>query len=498
MLSRALSKLSSSKAVGPDGIPLLAVKNCFAVLGPHILHLINTSITTCTFPSEWKVASVLPLHKSGSCDLPENYRPISILSVLSKLCEKVVCIQLTNHLISHNLLAPSQYAYRPGHSTEDALTDAVEWTTRRIELGHVVALTSIDLSKAFDSVSHDVLLTKLQWYGIDPRWFHSYLVDRRQVVKGGSLHLPLSHGVPQGSLVGPILFSIFTNDLSSHLPHGCLVSYADDTQLLDSALPADISLLKSRQEESIKTVLSYFTANSLKMNPTKTNLLLVGTSQTLKRVSDFQLHLPDHVIHPQAFIKMLGVTLDTNLSWEAHISSVIRKCNSILFCLYKIRHHLTPECRKLLIQAHVFPHILYCLTVWGGAASCRLARVQKIINFAARIVSGARRRDHISATIKSIGWGSVHELVYRRDCVGVHRALNDPRAPIAVRSLFTPRSVVSVRQTRSSLAGTLQTPPFRLSMSRRAFSFRAAASWNRLQPAIRTSHSLSSFKALLP
>ena len=184
---------------------------------------------------------------------------------------------------SQNLLAPSQYAYRPCHSTEDAVTDAVECITRRIDAGHVIAVTSVDLSKAFDSVDHEVLLSKLQWYGVDPRWFRSFLLDRKQKVKGGSLSLPLSHGVPQGSLVGPTFFSIYTNNLSTYLPHGRLVSYADDTQLLDSALPEHLPRLKSRQEETIIAIQSYFTENSLKMNPAKTNLLLVGTSQSLKK-----------------------------------------------------------------------------------------------------------------------------------------------------------------------------------------------------------------------
>ena len=197
-----------------------------------------------------------------------------------KICEKIVCDQLSSYLASSHVLAQSQYAYRKCHSTEDALVDAVEWVVRRVDAGHVAAITSIDLSRAFDSVDHGVLLTKLQWYGIDARWFGSYLGGRRQVVRGGSLSLPLSHGVPQGSLVGPILFSIFTNDLPSFLPHGRLVSYADDTQLLDSAHPDDLSSLKSRLEETLLTVKSYFTSNSLKMNPSKTTLILVGTPIT--------------------------------------------------------------------------------------------------------------------------------------------------------------------------------------------------------------------------
>ena len=207
-----------------------------------------TPAVTCTFPNTWKLATVVTLHKSDAKDETSNFRPISILPVLSKVCEKIVCIQLSAYLAHCHLLSPSQYAYRTGHSTEDALVDAVEWMTRRVDDGEVVAVTSIDLSRAFDSVDHDVLLTKLCWYGIDPDWFRSYLAGRRQVVRGGFLSLPLSHGVPQGSLVGPILFSIFTNDLPSYLPHGRLVSYADDTQLLCNSSRAGFWLPLSRLE----------------------------------------------------------------------------------------------------------------------------------------------------------------------------------------------------------------------------------------------------------
>ena len=431
------------------------------VIGPHVLHIVNSSIVSSTFPDTWKLATVVPLHKSGAKDERSNFRPISILPVLSKVCEKLVCTQLSTYLDHCHLLSSSQYAYRTGHSTEDALTDAVEWMTRRVDDGDVVAVTSVDLSRAFDSVDHDVLLTKLCWYGIDPSWFRSYLVGRRQVVRGGSLSLPLSHGVPQGSLVGPILFSIFTNDLPSFLPHGRLVSYADDTQLLDSAHPKNVSILKARQEETLRAVLSFFTSNSLKMNPPKTTLLLAGTTQNLKKTSSFHLNLPGHVLTPSPFVKMLGMTLDPTLSWEKHISNVVKKCNSILLCLYKIRHHLSPDILNILIQCHAFPHILYCLSVWGGAAACHLHRVQKVVNFGARVVSGVRKYDHISPTLAALGWSSVRELVERRDNIGVYRALRDPRAPAAVRSLFVPRAVVSQRTTRSTEAGALELPAFR-------------------------------------
>ena len=228
-LSKAIGRMSSSRAVGEDGVPLHAIKECFAVIGPHLLHMINRSIATHVFPAAWKIARVTPIHKSGDRSDVSNFRPISILSVLSKITEKVVSMQLVSYLLGNHLLTPLQYAYRPSHCTEDAMLDAVEWISQAVETGHVASLTTIDLSKAFDSVDHGVLLAKLGWYGVQSEWFLSYLSDRKQMVKGSSSLLPLTHGVAQGSIVGPILFLIFINDMPSHLPHGRLLSYADDT-----------------------------------------------------------------------------------------------------------------------------------------------------------------------------------------------------------------------------------------------------------------------------
>ena len=454
---------------------------CFPVIGPHLLHVINCSIVTSVFPSAWKIARVTPLYKSGDRSDLNNFRPISILSALSKIAEKVVCTQLASYLTCNELLSPYQYAYRSCHSTEDAMLDAVNWISNKIDKGHIASLTTLDLSKAFDSVDHGALLEKLGWYGIQSSWFASYLRGRVQTVSGGSsAPLPLTHGIAQGSIAGPILFLIFINDLSSFLPHGRLLSYADDTQLLDHSQPTVVGLssLRERVEDSIDILERWFSANSLKMNPSKTYFTLFGTKASLQKVDGFHISVSGTQINPCQTVKVLGVLLDQRLSWESHISMVVRRCNSILVSLHKIRFHLTSDAMKLLIQAHVFPHIHYCLSVWGGAAQCHLQRVQKTINFAARLITGVRRSEHISPALESLGWRRVEDMVRHHDLALVRRALTASACPPALRAMFTRRSEISCRATRAVNRGKLHLPKCKLSCTQSSFAYRATSSWN--------------------
>ena len=196
------------------------------------------SIVTGVVPADWKRAIVVPLYKSGDATQPCNFRPISVLSVIGKLAEKVVSLQLLNFLTVNRLMSPSQYAYRPGRSTEDAAVDVVSVIADNRDKGDVTCMTSCDLSKAFDCVNREALLTKLKWYGVSSHWFDDYFRDRMQCVRGSSVMQSVDFGVVQGSILGPILFNMFTNDLHCHLSDQCkVVSYADDSAILHSAPP---------------------------------------------------------------------------------------------------------------------------------------------------------------------------------------------------------------------------------------------------------------------
>ena len=499
-LSRCVKKMSASRAVGLDEVPLEAVRQCFAVIGPHLLRLINLSLRTKVFPDSWKTACIVPILKAGDPSVPSNNRPISLLSVLSKILEKVVCSQLTNYLSSAHLFSQSQYAYRVRHSTEDAVLAAVERLVSNTDRGLVSSVTTVDLSKAFDSVDHGVLLTKLSWYGvIDIDWFKSYLCGRGQIVRGGRSCLPMTCGVPQGSILGPILFILFTADLPCYLSSGSLSTYADDTVHLDCASPDENGLtdLKNRLETTVMELQAWFNANSLKMNEGKTDFMLVGSKQNLKKSANFNFQIGDSTVLPAEKVKVLGVIIDSKLTWEMHISAVVQKCNKILLTLYKFRHYFSSDIRKLIIQAYVFPHITYCLCVWASADKGQLQKIQKVINFAARLVTGLKKSQHITPALKSLNWPRIETLVAHRDLIKVFCALTHEDSPAAIRDLFTRRSEVSSRQTRASERGDLHVARLNLTASQRVFSNRAALAWSALPPSVRERATVGAFKAAL-
>ena len=362
------------------------------------------------------------------------------------------------------------------------------------------SVTTIDLSKAFDSVDHDVLITKLSWYGVsDVEWFRSYLSGRRQVVRGGRLTLPMSCGIPQGSILGPILFILFTNDIYGFLTHGRLVTYADDTVHIDCAPPNETGLaeLQSRLQQTMCELKTWFSANAMKMNEGKTYFLLVGSRQNLAKAANFHFEINGAVVGASKSMKILGVIVDAEPTWAAHISNVVRKCYAVLVSLYKFRHYFTPDILKVIIQAHVFTHIRYCICVWGGANKGQLHKLQKVINFAARIVTGSKKYDHITPVLSSLGWPRIENLVEHMDLVKLFKTLRGEDVPQEISALFVPRSTVSDRATRATELGRLHLRRPRLAATKRSFSYRAAAAWNCLSPEQCDAGTVRAFKAML-
>ena len=336
-------------------------------------------------------------------------------------------------------------------------------------------------------------MEKLGWYGVEERWFRAWLAGRTQSVRGGSSVESVSHGVVQGSILGPVLFLLFTNDLPQHIPAEKVVMYADDAQFLDSDEPCNLSDMKMRLETSMSAALKWFTQNSLKINPSKTEMMMVK-SQRLRTEPNFHIDFGNSKISPVHSVKVLGVTVDDTLAWDKHISCILRRCYSVLIGLSRIRRRVPRETRKLLIEALVFPQMTYCISVWGGCTVTQLRRLQKCINFCVRIVMNLRRCDRVTASHRELGWPAIEELLREHDLHVIFKLMCDAQAPDLIRRRIVHRAAISSRSTRATSDGQLQIPRVRTELARRSFICRASRTWNELPAHVRSCTSLATFR----
>ena len=268
-LHQVIFNMRNSSACGTDGLCIRVFKLSFDIIGHLLLHIINSSITFNEVPTAWKHALVHPIHKSGNPDDPSNFRPISILPVMAKVVEKVVQHELHDYLASNHLLSPSQHGFRPQHSTETALINITDRALSAMDQSQISLLCLIDLSRCFDVIDHAKLLAKLQLNCIDTSWFSSYLSGHTQSVSLSptltSDSRPITQGVFQGSSLGPLLFTVFANDLSLHAAGACVIQYADDTQVLVSGKKCALPALIDDMEAALSSLHAYFRSSGLKV-----------------------------------------------------------------------------------------------------------------------------------------------------------------------------------------------------------------------------------------
>lgn len=498
-LHSTVFSMRNSSATGTDGICIRIIKLTFNILGHIFLHIINTCITGNDIPPAWKHALVHPIHKSGNPDNPSHFRPISILPSISKVVERLVQHQLHHYLHSNHLLSDSQHGFRPRHSTETALLDISDRALSALDQGKIGLLCLIDLSKCFDVIDHSKLISKLQLHCVDTAWFSNYLSGHTQSVCLSNSRIssprPINQGVFQGSALGPLLFSVFVNDLSLHAAGACTVQYADDTQVLRFGLKSNLQALIDDMEASLTSLDSYFRCMGLKVNESKFELLPLGTRQNLRNLPSFTVKFRDKSLATCNEAKNLGVIFDRNLTWDPHVAQLTRKCVGILSCLSHLRHYLPPSSLRTITAALVFSHVRYCLSVFGNGSAKNLDALQKIINFAARVISGKRKFDRISAVREDLGWLTSPHLVAHHTLTLLHkiRRWGEPES-LAAQFYLNRDRPDRVRSTRQD--NLLSLPSVRTATGKRQFRYRAAAEYNNLPPAF-TTMSVPQFKRAL-
>ena len=390
--------LKEKTATGSDEINAKLIKDIKKEISPILTNLINLGYKKNMFPNCLKAAIIKPIYKKDNKNDISNYRPIAILSALSKIFERSAETQLTLHFEEKTLLTPFQHAYRKGHGTITCLAETLNYIFREIDSKNHAAIVTLDLSKAFDCLNHKLLLLKLKKLGLTDttlNWMKSYLENRTQVTKFKNFTSTTgttSTGVPQGSILGPLLFICFTNDLPEKFSKICKISaYADDTQLIITA--KTLPELKEKIQTAIQTAQKWFKTNMMKINSDKTNILIFNTHPEIKNLKIEIEHNGKIIEKPsEPYIEILGIYVDQELNWKKQINRIKRNAMGKIRNLNRIFHLVPLKHRINLYSAIVSPQFDYGDVLWGGCSQKLSNSLQRIQNFAVKSILGKKRR----------------------------------------------------------------------------------------------------------
>jgi hypothetical protein len=429
-----------------------------------------------------KIAKVIPLFKGGDKSDISNYRPISILSIFSKILERIMFNRVFNYFSLNNLLYNNQFGFKKNNSTEHAIIQLVREISNSFEKSQFTLGIFIDLSKAFDTVDHDILLYKLNYYGINERvskWFQSYLSNRKQFVSCNDLNhtqfLNVSCGVPQGSILGPLLFLIYINDL--HKASNLLsIMFADDINLFLSN--SDIYLLFSVMNKELQNISKWFKSNKLTLNVNKTKWIFF---HPLSKKRSLPQNLPkifiDHnEIKRDSVTKYLGVFIDENITWKHHINYVCSKVSKSIGILYKARTHLDKNNLTKLYYSFIHSYISYGIIAWGSTDQSKLQCLHRRQKHAIRVINFADRFSNSSIFFNQMKILNVYKLNVYKNLSFVYMWKYD-LSPLIFKDLFILKPLSKFNMRNNNY---LNKPLCRTKFNQFCITYRAAHLWNKI------------------
>ena len=489
-----ITSLKNKKSSGPDDINSNVLKLPLPYTVTSLTHIFNLCIKKNKVPSLLKSAKVIPLPKTKDLIDPNIYRPISLLSVISKPLERHVHKHLIRYLESRKLLHPFQSGFRAQHSCHTALSRLTNVWLTNMNNSLITGVVFLDFKKAFDLVDHGILLSKLQLYiknSPSLPFFKSYLEERRQkVLLNGSYsnHKLIRFGVPQGSILGPLLFMVFINDLPLHLKCNktqCDM-FADDTSI--HSADKDIATLNQRMQQSLNEVSSWCQVNSMVIHPTKTKSMVIATRQK-HQLSPLSINLSLKGTHVEQVSehRVLGVIIDNQLSWKAHTVSVSKTISRKLFILSKLRYFLDFESRKMFFNAHIRSHFDYASTVWDGCSDNHIKKLNSLYKRAAKLILPEPLLN-TDEKLCRIGILPFLKHLSLNKAVFMYNVYHN-NVPEYMHRFFCPST-----STYGTLNKLFIIPYPRIDIYKTSISFSGAQIWNNLPPNVKCAPSLPIFK----
>ena len=475
-----IKEFDSSKSVGPNSLPPKLLKYIAPIVSKPISDICNKSFQQGTFPKSLKLSKINPIHKKDSKLDISNYRPISLLSNVNKIIEKLMFNRLYTFLEDHKCIYNLQFGFRKNHSTNHAILSIIEKIQDAIKNNKFAIGIFIDLQKAFDTVNHSILLKKLNHYGIQSitnKWFESYLTNRQQFVSINGHNSDYSitkHGVPQGSVLGPLLFLIYINDLHTCIKNSRTFHFADDTNLLFT--PSHSNFLRKLNVD-LKSLNHWLMANKISLNSSKTELIIFREPNT--PLPNLKIKINGVNLNPKSQIKYLGLIMDEHLTFKPHINILNAKLKRANNLLAISRHYLSPNLLKQIYYAQFHSHLSYGCQIWGSK-TYNTAQISILQNKALRIMSFADRHASADPIYKELNIIKLNDVILSNNILFVHKALNG-NSPDYFKNHFEEYKPNHNYNTTRNPTSTYSIPPGSVTVSNDViFSLKAkcAQSWN--------------------
>ena len=453
-VSKIIDEFAPKTSTGIDGLSMKLLKQIKPHICDSIKLVINQSLTTGIFPDIFKIAKVLPLFKKEDPLLTENYRPISLLPCISKVFEKVVFKQVYTYFDDKKLLYISQYGFRKYHSTDHACLEFLDKVMSDLDKGETPFSVFIDLSKAFDTINHHILLHKLIYYGLDNtsvNWFKSYLSNRSQMVYIDDEHSSqelITTGVPQGSVLGPLLFIIYINDLRNATDKLKPILFADDTTLVSTlcafirVVRCDASLSYHINNE-LNRIHEWLCANKLSLNASKTKYMIFRYPQQ-RNIPQLEIKFNNVSIEKVQVFDFLGLTISDTLDWSHHINKINNKISKTIGIMKRIRRFISKDILRTIYNSLILPHLHYGILIWGFSNR----RVFKLQKRAVRLICGAKYNAHTDRLFKNLRFLKIQDI-FILQCTKFYYKFTRNQLPTYFNDFFVRNSEVHPYNTRN-------------------------------------------------